>query len=119
MNSSEARKAADASAQNAAQRASRQALESALGMSDAILAAWTSITEEWIALTRAQLQGHQSFVRSLADCRDPMAAVALQLDGAQESLARYVNAATKASNTMQTLTSQAWASARSNTAAAA
>jgi Phasin protein len=97
---------------------SRQALENVYSMSDAILSAWQSINEEWLALVRAQLENSRSLAQSLAECRDPMAAVALNLDGAQATLSRYVTAATKSSNTVSSLASQAWATARQGAVAA-
>ena len=96
----------------------RAALESVFGMSDAILSAWQSINEDWLALVRAELDYSRTLARSLAECRDPMAAMVLHLDGVQASLSRYVTAATKSSSTVTSLASQAWTSARDSSLAA-
>jgi hypothetical protein len=111
-------KASKSASADGARPFDRAALESVFGMSDAILNAWQSINAEWLALVRAELDYSRNLARSLAECRDPLAALALHLDGAQASLTRYVTAATKSSSTVTTLASQAWTSARDRSLAA-
>jgi len=111
-------KATKSAAADAARPFNREALESVFQMTDAILSAWQSMNEEWLGLVRAELVNTRHLAQSLAECRDPLAAMALHLDGAQASLSRYLSVATKSSSTVTSLASQAWTSARERSLAA-
>jgi hypothetical protein len=84
-------------------------IESAFAMGGAALNLWKTLSDDWLALSRAQLETNLQLVRSLAECRDPAAAAPLLVDNAQATVSRYISAATKASSTVSRLTSAALA----------
>jgi hypothetical protein len=99
----------DAVATPAADLGLAKGIESAFAMTDAVMSLWRSLSDEWLALSRAQLETQAQLMRSLAACRDPAAAITLQVDTAQATLSRCLSAATKASSTVSQLASVALA----------
>src|SRR5258706_7063133 len=82
-------------------------IESAFAMSDAAMNLWKTLSDDWLALSRAQIETNLQLVRALAECRDPAAAGPLLIDNVHTAVSRYVSAAAKASSTVSQATSAA------------
>jgi hypothetical protein len=76
----------------------RRSLETAFTVANSVLKGWESISEAWIGFSRSQMESNIALMQSLAKCDSPLAALSLQLDGAQATMSRCMTAATKTSD---------------------
>jgi len=87
----------------------RQGVETAFAMASSVLDGLKTLNEAWIGFSRSQLESNLALLQSLSKCDSPMAALTLQLDGAQATLSRCVSAATKTSDVASQIAAEALA----------
>ncbi len=87
----------------------RQGVETAFAMASSVLDGLKTLNEAWIGFSRSQLESNLALLQSLSKCDSPMAALSLQLDGAQATLSRCVSAATKTSDVASKIAAEALA----------
>jgi hypothetical protein len=85
----------------------RRCLETTFAMASNMLKGWETINEAWVGFSRSQLESNLALLQSLSKCDNPMTALTLQLDGAQATLSRCVNAATTTSDVASKLAAEA------------
>ena len=87
----------------------RQGMETALAFANSMLKGWETIGEAWMGCVRSQIDSNLALAQSLAKCDNPLAALTLQLDGAQATLSRCMTAATKTSDVASKIAAEALA----------
>jgi hypothetical protein len=87
----------------------RRGLDNVFAIASSVLKGWGTIGEAWIGFSRSQVESNLALLQSLARCQDPMAAWSLQLDGAQATMSRCMNAASKTSDIASKIAAEALA----------
>jgi hypothetical protein len=93
--------------------------EIATAIATSMLKGWGVMSEVWIGLWQSQIDSNLQLLQSLAKCDSPIAALTLQLDGAQATMTRCVTTATTTSDIASKLAAEALAPLRAAAQSAA